>query len=296
MKTVFITGATGYIGFHVAKAFRRSGYEVLGLARSEEKGRELIKHEITPVIGDLSRSERNSDLLKEQIEKANIVVHCAKEAKPHYLEADLHFIDLVMNAKNPSTFLYTSGCFSVGSSHIEITEESKLEPLELGKWRRECEKAILTRQSHVASMILRPGFVFGNGGGIFLKTVLQKHSEGIVIPEDGGNILSLIHINDLAKAYVLAAQNGSDKLLLNLNDGSRHTMAEIGATFAPLLQTSIRYVTAEEAKKHYLALYEGVAANQPISNKKARNVLNWVPSMPSLISTPHLYYQAATSN
>ena len=34
---VFVTGATGYIGFNVATAFRRAGHEVWGLARSQEK-------------------------------------------------------------------------------------------------------------------------------------------------------------------------------------------------------------------------------------------------------------------
>ena len=34
---VFITGATGYIGFNVALAMRHGGLEVWGLARSPEK-------------------------------------------------------------------------------------------------------------------------------------------------------------------------------------------------------------------------------------------------------------------
>ena len=34
---VFITGATGYIGFSVASAYRRAGHEVWGLVRSGKK-------------------------------------------------------------------------------------------------------------------------------------------------------------------------------------------------------------------------------------------------------------------
>ena len=36
---VFITGATGFIGFAAAQAFARAGYEVQGLCRSPEKAR-----------------------------------------------------------------------------------------------------------------------------------------------------------------------------------------------------------------------------------------------------------------
>src|SRR2546425_960688 len=51
---IFVTGATGYIGFAVAAALRRAGYRVWGLARSEAKARRLTQHEIDPVIGDLA--------------------------------------------------------------------------------------------------------------------------------------------------------------------------------------------------------------------------------------------------
>ena len=36
---VFVTGASGYIGQHVAIAFRNAGYRVYGLVRSQEKGK-----------------------------------------------------------------------------------------------------------------------------------------------------------------------------------------------------------------------------------------------------------------
>ncbi len=34
---IFVTGATGYIGFAVASEFAAKGHEVFGLVRSEEK-------------------------------------------------------------------------------------------------------------------------------------------------------------------------------------------------------------------------------------------------------------------
>ena len=54
---VFITGATGYIGFSVASAYRRAGHEVWGLVRSEEKARRVARHEIRPVIGAMQKSD-----------------------------------------------------------------------------------------------------------------------------------------------------------------------------------------------------------------------------------------------
>jgi len=38
MSSAFVTGASGYIGHHVAVALRAAGYRVYGLVRSQEKG------------------------------------------------------------------------------------------------------------------------------------------------------------------------------------------------------------------------------------------------------------------
>lgn len=50
-RNVFITGVTGFIGSAVANRFANSGYNVYGLVRSEEKAKEFIGKEISPIIG-----------------------------------------------------------------------------------------------------------------------------------------------------------------------------------------------------------------------------------------------------
>ncbi len=54
---VFITGATGYIGFYVAQAFRHAGHRVLGLTGSQGKAKLFARHEIQPVIGSMQEPE-----------------------------------------------------------------------------------------------------------------------------------------------------------------------------------------------------------------------------------------------
>ena len=50
---VFVTGATGHIGFRVATALRRRGHHVLGLTRSDAGAARLARHEIHSVKGTL---------------------------------------------------------------------------------------------------------------------------------------------------------------------------------------------------------------------------------------------------
>ncbi len=48
---VFVMGATGYIGFQVAQAFRRAGHAVWGLTRNAGRRQMLASQEIVPVVG-----------------------------------------------------------------------------------------------------------------------------------------------------------------------------------------------------------------------------------------------------
>ena len=72
---VFITGATGYIGFNVAQAFRRTGHQVWGLTRSAAKATMLEQQEIWPVIGSLQQP----DSYKAVAEQCTVLIHCAAD-------------------------------------------------------------------------------------------------------------------------------------------------------------------------------------------------------------------------
>jgi uncharacterized protein YbjT (DUF2867 family) len=54
MSTVFVTGASGYIGAGVVRAAKRRGLRVLGLARSSATASLLEDAEVEPVTGDLA--------------------------------------------------------------------------------------------------------------------------------------------------------------------------------------------------------------------------------------------------
>jgi len=49
-SSVFVIGASGYIGLGVALAFRRAGYCVYGLIRNEKNSNTLLQNEIEPVV------------------------------------------------------------------------------------------------------------------------------------------------------------------------------------------------------------------------------------------------------
>src|SRR5687767_13839411 len=104
---VFVTGASGYIGFAAAKAFRNAGHRVLGLVRNEQAATAMKKNEIEPILSDISQPETYANSAKE----CSVLVHCAFENSKDGILKDARAIEaLVGYAKEsdlPKIILYT---------------------------------------------------------------------------------------------------------------------------------------------------------------------------------------------
>jgi len=70
---VFMTGASGYIGFRVAGLLLSVGHSVIGLARSDEASDRLVHAGVRPARGDLRDPARLHVLASE----ADAIVHTA---------------------------------------------------------------------------------------------------------------------------------------------------------------------------------------------------------------------------
>ncbi|MGE3534073.1 MAG: NAD-dependent epimerase/dehydratase family protein, partial [Parachlamydiales bacterium] len=137
---VFITGASGYIGEAVAHAFRKRGHHVCGLVRSEKSANELRKHEIIPILGDISAPQTYF----LHAEQAEVLVHCAFENSADAVKKDAIAIETLLTAAKKSSqikmIIYTSGIWVYGNTRGHIVDEATpLNPLDLVKWRPRSE-------------------------------------------------------------------------------------------------------------------------------------------------------------
>ena len=75
VRSVVVTGANGYIGASVCRAFRRDGWTVYGIVRSADSAltARLPHDEIITVVADTSRPSTYVDIIK----KSAVVVDCA---------------------------------------------------------------------------------------------------------------------------------------------------------------------------------------------------------------------------
>src|SRR5579864_6906693 len=72
MKPALVTGASGFIGWHVARLLTERGHKVRALVRPSSKLREL---EVEPVTGDL----RDAESLERAVAGCGLVFHVAAD-------------------------------------------------------------------------------------------------------------------------------------------------------------------------------------------------------------------------
>src|SRR6266550_6901879 len=163
---VFVTGATGYIGFAVATALRRHGHRVFGLARSDAKAARLTRHEIEPVIGDLAEPKTYAGVAAH----CSVLIHTAFDYSADGVAKNKLTIDTLLDAAGrgaqPKTLIFTSGAWVYGDTGDRMVDETTpLNPIKLVAWRPAHEQLVL-RAGGVRGLVIRPGCVYGGAGGL----------------------------------------------------------------------------------------------------------------------------------
>src|SRR5216117_4584611 len=226
---VFITGATGYIGFAVSAALRRHGHRVWGLARNEAKAGRLARHEIDPVIGNLADPKSYADVAAQ----CSVLIHTAFDYVAEGVARDKRAIETLLEAgrrgAQPKTLIFTSGAWVYGDTGDRMVDETTpLNPIKLVAWRPAHEQLVL-RATSARGLVIRPGCVYGGAGGL---TAPWFAKPGETVVGDGRQRWTMVHVDDLADAYVRAAESGLAGEIFNVNDRSRFTVLELATAAA----------------------------------------------------------------
>jgi nucleoside-diphosphate-sugar epimerase len=289
---IFITGATGFIGFPVAQAFRRAGHEVFGLARTDAKAAELSRNEIHPVIGTLQAPA--SYLVAA--EACSVLVHAASDAKADTLAVDRSTVEALISAgkkgASPKTLIYTSGVWLYGDTGDAMVDETAtLNPVSLVARRAETERMVLAAAG-LRGLSMRPGCVYGYGGSLTAMWFAGASSGKLEVVGDGHNRWAMVHGDDLADAYVRAAESGLSGEAFNVTDRSRSPVRRMvtAAARAAGFKGDIRYVPLEEARKAMGPFADALALDQHADSRKAVRLLGWQPRHGGFVDEVDTYY------
>jgi nucleoside-diphosphate-sugar epimerase len=290
---IFITGATGFVGFSVATAYRRAGHTVWGLVRSDEKARLVARHEIRPVIGTMQKP----DTWKEAAAKSAVLIHAAFDYQADSLALDRRtvqeLLSLGRHGPQPKTLIYTSGVWVYGNTHGDLVDETTpLQPPKLVAQRPETEQQVL-KSSDVRGFVVRPGCVYGRQGGLtatwFGGTATQNGLQAI---GDGKNRWAMVHADDLADAYLRIGESGLSGGVFNITDRSRWSIREMLDAVARAAGYSgeIKFVPVAEAAASMGDFAECLALDQHVDARKAVRLLGWQPKHGGFVDNADTYY------
>jgi nucleoside-diphosphate-sugar epimerase len=283
---LFLTGATGYIGSAVVESLLAAGHEVTGLARSAEAARKLEAAGARSWPGDLHDSENISRAART----ADGVIHMASTGGPDARQADEQAVAAILDALDGTSkpFIYTSGVWVLGNTNDRVAdEETPLDPTPLVAWRPAVEQRVLAAAARgVRSIVLRPGMVYGRGGGSVGEMVQAGRRKGTVrFVGTGENRWSLIHVEDLADLYVKALAAAPAGTLLMVAAGASMRVREIAeaASRAAGSGVGVESWPIEEARERLGAYADALVLDQQVSAAKAMQLLDWKPKAPSLL-------------
>ena len=277
---IFITGSTGYIGFHVAKTLRQAGHEVWGLVRNPDKAKALHLNEIYPVIGTMQEPAS----YRTAVEQCSVLIHAAAESQGDIFSVDRATIEVLIDCARrgltPKTLVYTSGVWLYGNTSASMSDEtSPLFPPKLVAPRPAIEQLVLNAAG-IRSLVLRPGCVYGKKGGLTgLWFQDAEHHRVLTVVGDGKSRWAMVHVEDLADGYLRAVESGISGEIFNLVDRSRSTVREMAEAVARAagLSADVRVTPLFNAVQTYGNLAECLALDQHVDGSKAARLLGWHP-------------------
>jgi nucleoside-diphosphate-sugar epimerase len=238
MFRYLITGATGFIGGHLAQACQSKGFAVSTIARPTSDTSFLQSLGVVIHRGELGDAETATKAVRE----ADVVVHCAAKVGDlgpvdDYRTANVDAVRTLMGAcrgRPIHRFVHMSSLGVYEPRHHYGTDETVplcLDHLD-GYTQSKAEAETLALQYHrqhgLPVVVLRPGFVYGPRDQTVLPRIIDRLRQNKVHLLGGGDrALNTIYVDNLVDAVFRAVDSPKAVgQVYNLTDGERVTKAQ----------------------------------------------------------------------
>src|SRR5438477_5352823 len=200
MPRLVVTGGGGFVGRHVVSAASDGGWDVVGLARTEESARTVTYAGGRPVCVEALTAEA----LTEAFAGADAVVHLAQigsERQGETFEAvnveGTRAVVAAARAAGVRRIVYFSG---LGVAHYGIKPRTTNRYF-LSKLRAEAA----VYESGLEAIVFRPSYIVGPRDGLVTSLLRQMAAGEVEQVGDGSYRMQPIAVRDAAEAVVTAA-------------------------------------------------------------------------------------------
>ncbi|GLK43917.1 NAD-dependent dehydratase [Novosphingobium resinovorum] len=288
MMRIFLTGATGFIGSRIVPELLAAGHDVLGLTRSEAGAASLVAAGAQAHRGTLE----DLDSIRAGAVNADAVIHTA---------FDHDFSNFVANCEKDRRVIAALGAVLKGSERpLLITSGTGIGDPGDGTPAVEDVLNLHHPNPRIASEMAGQALL-EDGVNVAVMRLPQVHDtvkQGLITPYiqiarekgsvayvgDGGNRWPAAHVLDVAKLYALAIERAQA--------GARyHAVAEEGISARAIAQVvgvgiglPVISLAPEDAPEHFgwFAMFAGL--DMPASSRKTRELLDWHPVGPDMLT------------
>ncbi len=286
---VLVAGASGFLGSAVVRRLAAAGHEVVGLARSDEKGHLVREAGGEPAVSDIL----SLPALIEAAAGCEALIHLAASATTASREVGQSVAakvrvdgayNLVAAARKVGAkrIVVGSGTWLHGDRKETITEATPAKPTGTSMFNWQAERAALDahRPGVLDVVIVRPGMVYGNGGW-FKEMADEIRAGSYRVPGEGANHWSPLHIDDCGEAFRVALEKGKGGEVYLAADNEPIALRAFVDLIADELRVARPLSEPMEAAVKHLGepTARHLAANQAVSNAKLKG-LGWKPRHP----------------
>lgn len=209
---VAITGATGFVGLHLARRLVQDGARVRLLVRNAARLEPALARSCTLVHGDLL----DAAAMQELVGPAQWVFHCAANVATwgrwrDYERANVQAVQVLMDALRtapaaPRRLVHLSTVDVYGFPQQPADEQALLRSVgfHYGESKRQGDELVrrLAAEQGLACTVLRPGNVVGPGSP-FVRRIAAALRSGLMLSIDGGrHHAGLIDVENLVDVIV----------------------------------------------------------------------------------------------
>lgn len=297
MKTVLVTGASGFIGSILCKRLSENGFKVKAVYRPSAK---TIPEYVNPVFVD---SIDKDTQWKQILEDVSIVIHAAarvhmmKDSSENPLEEyrKINYYGTVKLAEEAikngvQLFIHLSTAKVAGdgkkSSYKESDPEMPMDPYGVSKLESERKLMELSRESCMRVVNLRLPLVYGPGVKANFLNLMNLVKKKLPLPlKKIDNKRSLLYVENLCHAILTLIDNDSRlSSVYYLSDNSDISSEELVRKIAHAMECKICLFFIPLPLMLFIAKLTGktkvldrLAGSFTVDASKFRNELNWDP-------------------
>lgn len=216
LKKILVTGAGGFIGYHLANYLTDNGYSVTGVdIHYPEQAADGKQPRFTAVQGDF----RDQPLMEKALEKMDVIFHLASAHlqisldESEYWDINVHSLRPLLELaqrKGVKKFIHVSSVGVYGNlKSWPANEESECTPQSIygeTKIAGEAEVKKISEETGFPVVIIRPAWVYGPGCPRTEKIYHTLKKRRFIMIGKGENLRHPVYIKDMLEAFRLAME------------------------------------------------------------------------------------------